>query len=96
MARARTSAAVLSFLATFIGFAILSPAAAESASSARCPKTAEQYSDVLKGLVTHSDQARALSEDNPLLLADLGFYQTELKSIGQCTPVVATVSQATR
>ena len=96
MARTRTSAAILSFLAAFIAFAILSPAAAESALSARCPKTAEQYSDVLKGLLAHSDQTRALAEDNPLLLADLGFYQIELKAIGQCTPVVATVSQATR
>jgi hypothetical protein len=96
MARVRTSAVVPTFLAAFIGFAILSPAAAQSALSTHCPKTAEQYDDALKVLAAHADEARAFAEDNPLLLADLGFYQTELKAIGQCTPVVATVSQATR
>ena len=92
---ARTSATVLTIIAVFIGFAVVSAAAA-GAPSARCPKTAEQYNDVLKVLANRADQTRALTEDNPLLLADLGFYQAELKSIRQCTPIVANAVSAVR
>jgi len=94
MARFRTAA--LTILAAFIGFAIVSAAAAQSNSFARCPKTAEQYNDVMKALVAHTEKARALAEDNPLLLADVGFYEAELKATRQCTPVVATAAPATR
>jgi hypothetical protein len=85
MAIRRTIIALTIFAA---GFAAVSDAAAQSFS--RCPKP-EQHADVIKVLSSATDRSRAMAEDNPLLLADVGFYETELAATKRCVPTVAAV-----
>jgi hypothetical protein len=86
MASIRTVAFALTLFAA--GLASLSDAAAQSFS--RCPKS-EQHADVIKVLTSATDRSRAMAEDNPLLLADVGFYETELAATRRCVPAVAAV-----
>jgi hypothetical protein len=91
MASIRTVAFALTILAA--GFASVSDAAAQSFS--RCPKP-EQHADVIKVLTSATDRSRAMAEDNPLLLADVGFYEAELTATKRCVPSVAIVARPTR
>ena len=59
---------------------------------ARCPKSADQYVDVMRQLVAYAARARALAEDNPLLEPDAAFYEAELAATKKCAPTVATVA----
>jgi hypothetical protein len=93
MASFRRIAFALTIVAA-AGSATLSDALAQSAFS-RCPK-AEHFSDVMKQLVSAADRSRALAEDNPLLLADVGFYEAELAATKRCTPAVAVVTRPMR
>ena len=93
MASFRRIAIALTIIAA-AGSATLSDAAAQTA-FARCPK-ADQFSDVVKQLVSATDKSRAMAEDNPLLLADVGFYETELAATRRCAPTVAAVTRAAR
>jgi hypothetical protein len=93
MASFRRIAIALTIIAA-AGSAALSDAAAQSAFS-RCPK-AEHFNDVMKQLVAATDRSRAMAEENPLLLADVGFYETELAATKRCTPSVAIVMRPTR
>lgn len=93
MASFRRTALALTIIAA-AGCAALSDAGAQSAFN-RCPKP-EQYSDVMKQLVAATDRSRALAEDNPLLLADVGFYETELAATRRCAPAVAAVASPAR
>src|SRR5712671_52423 len=63
---------------------------------ARCPKSADQYVDVMRQLVASATQARALAEDNPLLEPDAAFYEAELAATRKCSPTVATLASAKR
>jgi hypothetical protein len=56
----------------------------------RCPKP-EQHADVIKALTAATERSRAMAEDNPLLLADVAFYETELGATRRCVPAVAAV-----
>jgi hypothetical protein len=90
MASFRRIAIALTIIAA-AGSATLPGAAAQSAFS-RCPKP-DQYNDVMKQLSAATDRSLALAEENPLLLADVGFYQTELAAIKRCLPAVAAVAK---
>ena len=59
---------------------------------ARCPKTADQYTDVMKQLVSSATRARALAEENPLLEPDAAFYEAELAATRKCAAAVAALS----
>ena len=91
MASFRRIAIALTIIAA-AACATLSDATAQSAFS-RCPKP-DQYNDVMKQLVAATDRSRAMSDDNPLLLADVGFYETELAATKRCSPAVAAVRTA--
>jgi hypothetical protein len=86
MASLRRIAVVL----TIIAAAPISSAGAET--SARCPKP-EQQAEVVKLLIAATDRTRMVAEENPLLLADLGYYETELASNERCGSAVAAVSR---
>jgi hypothetical protein len=73
------------------GFAGLSDATANT--FPRCPKPTEQ-AEVVKALTVATDRSRAMALDNPLLLADVGFYETELAATRRCVPAVASVRTA--
>lgn len=93
MASFRRIAIALTIIAA-AGSASLSDAAAQS-SFARCPKP-EQHADVMKHLTAATERSRAAAQDNPLLLADVGFYETELAATRRCVPTVAVVARNAR
>lgn len=70
------------------GFAGVADAAANT--FPRCPKPAD-HAEVVKALTVATERSRAAAEDNPLLLADVGFYETELAATKRCVPAVAAV-----
>ncbi len=59
----------------------------------RCPKTADQYADVVKQLVSMTARARALADANPLYEPDAAFYEAELTATKKCVPTVATLAR---
>jgi hypothetical protein len=59
---------------------------------ARCPKSADQYNDVMKQLVSSVARARALADENPLLEPDAAFYEAELAATKKCAATVAALS----
>ncbi len=59
---------------------------------ARCPKSADQYADVMKQLVSSAASARALADENPLLEPDAAFYEAELAATRKCAATVATLA----
>jgi hypothetical protein len=85
MASIRRIAFFLTIVAA--GFAAASDAAANT--FPRCPKPAE-HAEVVKVLTLATERSRAMAEDNPLLLADVGFYETELAATRRCVPAVAS------
>jgi hypothetical protein len=82
---------VFSLTIAAAGFAGLSAATANT--FPRCPKPAD-HAEVVKALTIATDRSRAMAEDNPLLLADVGFYETELAATRRCVPAVASVRTA--
>ena len=94
MASFRRAAIALTIIAA-ASCAVLSGAAAQSTSS-RCPQP-EQYGDVMKQLVSAGDRSRAMAETNPLLLADVGYYDYAVAATRQCAaPAVASVNRPVR
>ncbi len=75
----------------------LEPAAAPVASINqgfnRCPKTADQFADVVKQLTRLAARTRALADENPLLEPDAAFYADELAATKKCAPTVATLTR---
>ncbi len=61
---------------------------------ARCPKSADQYVDVMKQLVGSAARARALADENPLLEPDAAFYEAELAATKKCAATVAALTPA--
>ena len=59
----------------------------------RCPKTADQYAEIMKQLVGTVARARALADENPLLESDAAFYEAELAATKKCAPTVATLTR---
>jgi len=93
MASFRRIAIALTILAA-AGCAGATDAAAQSSLNG-CPK-AEQYGDMMKQLVVASERSRAMAEDNPLLLADVGYYDHALAATRRCAPTVAAITKPAR
>jgi hypothetical protein len=66
-----------------------SAAAANGFPAARCSRPAEQKAERIKRLVEALQQSRAMAEQNPLLLADVGYYEAELAASRRCFGAVA-------
>src|SRR5690348_11988841 len=86
MASFRTIAAVAAVTSAVILATISSVSAQTQASQnfARCPKSAEQYVDVMRQLVAYAARALALADENPLLEPDAAFYEAELAATKTC------------
>src|SRR5262245_9205360 len=57
----------------------------------RCPKTADQYAEIMKQLSGTAARARALADENPLLEPDAAYYAAELAATKKCAPTIATL-----
>ncbi len=71
----------------------VAPVASVNQGFKRCPKTADQYADVIKQLVSTVARARALADENPLLEPDAAYYEAELAATKKCAPTVATLTR---
>jgi hypothetical protein len=71
----------------------VAPIASVNSGFKRCPKTADQYADVMKQLVSTAARARALADENPLLEPDAAYYEAELAATKKCAPTVATLTR---
>jgi outer membrane murein-binding lipoprotein Lpp len=69
----------------------VSPVATINASFKRCPKTSDQYAEVMKQLTSTAARARALADENPLLEPDAAFYEAELAATLKCAPTIAAL-----
>jgi hypothetical protein len=67
-------------------------ASVANAGFARCPKSADQYADVMKQLVSAASRARAAADENPLLEPDAAFYEAELAASKKCVPTIAALA----
>jgi len=72
--------------------AAVAPVAAANPGFKRCPKTADQYDEIMKQLVGTAARARALADENPLLEPDAAYYEAELAATKKCAPTVATLT----
>jgi hypothetical protein len=50
----------------------------------RCATSAEQQNETVKQLTSYAARSRQMAETNPLLEADVGFYQAELAFAKTC------------
>jgi len=57
--------------------------------AARCSRPADQEALRIKQLVEFVEQSRAMAVQNPLLLADVGYYEAELSASRRCIQAVA-------
>ena|SRR5690242_21859102 len=71
--------------------AAVAPLAAIDHGFKRCAKTADQYAEIMKQLVSTAARARALADENPLLEPDAAYYEAELAATKKCAPTVATL-----
>jgi hypothetical protein len=69
------------------------PVASVNQDFRRCPKTADQYAEVMKQLASTVARARALADENPLLEPDAAYYEAELAATKKCAPTVATLTR---
>ncbi len=58
--------------------------------AARCSLPAEQEALRIKQLVEFVEKSRRMAVRNPLLLADVGYYEAELAASRRCLQAVAT------
>lgn len=87
-------ATVSSAAAQTVHQAVAAPITQASQRFARCPKSADQYADVMRQLVASATRARAMADENPLLEPDAAFYEAELAATKKCSPTVATLTSA--
>jgi hypothetical protein len=71
----------------------VAPVAQINQGFARCPRSADQYVEVMKQLVGSVARARALADENPLLEPDAAFYEAELAATKKCAPTVASLTR---
>lgn len=94
-----TSAAILAAMsiATAQTADVIQAAATPAASVAttinqgfdRCPKTTDQYAEVMKQLTNTAARVRALADQDPMFEPDAAFYAAELAATKKCAPTVA-------
>lgn len=58
--------------------------------AARCSRSADQEALRVKQLVEFLEKSRAMAVHNPLLQADVGYYEAELAASRRCLQAVAT------
>jgi hypothetical protein len=58
--------------------------------AARCSRPADQEALRVKQLVEFVEKSRRMAVQNPLLLADVGYYEAELAASRRCLQAVAT------
>ena len=58
--------------------------------AARCSRPADQEALRITQLVEFVEKSRAMAVQNPLLLADVGYYEAELAASRRCLQSVAT------
>jgi ABC-type transporter Mla subunit MlaD len=71
--------------------AAVAPVASVNQRFARCPKSVDQFVDVMKQLVSAAARARTLADENPLLEPDAAYYEAELAATRKCAPTVAVL-----
>jgi hypothetical protein len=57
--------------------------------AARCSRPADQEALRVKQLTEFVEKSRAMAVQNPLLLADVGYYEAELSASRRCMQAVA-------
>jgi hypothetical protein len=57
--------------------------------AARCSRPADQEALRIKQLIEFVEKSRRTAEQNPLLLADIGYYEAELAASRRCLQSVA-------
>jgi hypothetical protein len=57
--------------------------------AARCSRPADQEALRIKQLIEFVEKSRILAVQNPLLLADVGYYEAELSASRRCLQAVA-------
>jgi len=57
--------------------------------AARCSRPADQEALRIKQLVEFVEKSRSMAVQNPLLLADVGYYEAELAASRRCLESVA-------
>jgi hypothetical protein len=87
------AAAIVSLGAASAAAETLRPTQAANAPNgfpaARCSRPAEEEALRLKQLTEFVQKSRAMVEQNPLLWADVGYYQAELAASRRCLQSVA-------
>jgi hypothetical protein len=86
-----TAAAVLGSLSSAAGQPLraTTTAAPNGFPAARCSRPLDQEATRIQRLVESLEEARAAAEKNPLLLADVGYYEAELSASRRCMQSVA-------
>jgi len=57
--------------------------------AARCSRPADQEALRVKRLIEFVEKSRAMAVQNPLLLADVGYYEAELAASRRCLQTLA-------
>jgi hypothetical protein len=87
------AAAIVSLGATSATAETLRPTQAANAPNgfpaARCSRPAEEEALRIKQLTEFVQKSRAMVEQNPLLWADVGYYEAELAATRRCVQSVA-------
>ena len=73
--------------------AAVAPVATVTQAFNRCPKSADQFADVVRQLASLAARTRALADHDPMLEPDAAFYAAELAATKKCAPTVATLSR---
>jgi hypothetical protein len=68
---------------------VQSAAAPNGFPAARCSRPADQEALRIKQLAEFIEKSRAMAVQNPLLLADVGYYEAELSASRRCLQAVA-------
>ena len=69
--------------------AVQSATAPNGFPAARCSRPADQEALRLKQLIEFVEKSRSMAVRNPLLLADVGYYEAELSASRHCLQAVA-------
>jgi hypothetical protein len=87
------SAAVIFGALSASGAQAMGPVQSETAPNglpvARCSRPADQEALRIKQLVEFLERTRSMAAQNPLLLADVGYYEAELAASRRCLQSVA-------
>ncbi len=83
-------------IAAALMLCVLIPVSAAQAGNLQCKHTLAQYTEALKILETEAAQARAKADENPLYIADVGYYNSVLRDARQCVKTLTPLTTAAR